>query len=141
MELLKLIVEIVIGTGIIGALLFYSSKKRKAAAEAHGEELTNSDKLIAQYERYLDTLRAEQTDLKTELSEARAEAREARSEAAKERDKVVGLYKELGAAQIAEQKAIHALELAEYDKCLVAVCRRRDPPRKALIEPEQNPTQ
>lgn len=139
MELLNLIVTLVTGTGIVGALLFYGSKKRTAAAEAHGAELTNSDKLIAQYEKYLDTLRAEQLDLKQEVSQARTEAREARSEAAKERDKVVGLYKELGEAQLSEQKAVNALAIAEYEKCTIATCRKREPPRKTPIETELIP--
>ncbi|MEG2495537.1 MAG: hypothetical protein RSB32_07555 [Mucinivorans sp.] len=139
MEIVSPILNFILGSGIVGLLIFYRSKKRKAAAEAHGAELTNSDKLIAQYEKYIDTLRAEQLDLKQEVTESRTEAREARSEAAKERDKVVGLYKELGEAQLSEQKAINALAIAEYEKCTIATCRKREPPRKTPIETELFP--
>lgn len=132
MELISLILNFVLGSGIIGLLIFYRSKKRKASAEATGAELSNSDKLIAQYEGYINVLTAEQTDLKAEVRDARQEARDARSSEAKERDRVTGVYKELSDARVREQKALGALALAQYDKCIIDKCLKRTPKRDEI---------
>lgn len=136
MELISLILNFVLGSGIIGLLIFYRSKKRKASAEATNSELTNSDKIIAQYDRLLDTFREESEINKKEASQARQEAREARSSEARERDTLTVVYKELSDARVGEQRALGALAIAEYDKCTSTKCLKREPPRRAMLENE-----
>lgn len=133
MELISLILNLVLTSGLIGTLVFYNSKRRKASAEAGGAELSNSDKLIAQYVGYIKVLTDEQIDLKQEVRQAREEAREARTSEAKERDKITGVYKDLSDARVGEQKALGALALAEYDRCIVPICPERTPKRDETI--------
>lgn len=94
-EIISLILNFLLSSGNILQFMFYRSKQRQVSAEATGAELSNSDKLIAQYDGYIKVLIAEQTDLKQEVRDARQEAREARASEAKERDKTTSVYKEL----------------------------------------------
>ena len=47
MEIVSIILNFVLASGLAGTLIFFKSKKRKEAAEADGAELENTDKVIA----------------------------------------------------------------------------------------------
>ena len=47
MEIVSIILNFVLASGLLGTLIFFKSKKRKEAAEADGAELENTDKVIA----------------------------------------------------------------------------------------------
>lgn len=47
MEIVSVILNFVLASGLLGTLVFFKSKKRKENAEADGAELENTDKVIA----------------------------------------------------------------------------------------------
>ena len=126
-----------VGAGGESTPLFFGQKRRKERASADGAELDTRGKLIEQYEHLLTAKNTEEADLKQELKEAREEARTARSNEAKERDKVTGLFRELSDARVDAEKLRGALAIAEYNKCEVVRCNRRQPPRIEQTEREQ----
>lgn len=132
-EYISLISNFIIGTGLLGTLLFYTSKKRKANAEANGEEVNTQGNLVKQYEEFIDTLTQENKDLKQELQNCRIEAREARKQEATERERVVIAYKEKSDALVALEILRGKFALAEWNKCENHNCGKRTPPRTELL--------
>lgn len=132
-EYISLISNFIIGTGLLGTLLFYTSKKRKANAEANGEEVNTQGNLVKQYEEFIDTLTQENKDLKQELQSCRIEAREARKQEATERERVVIAYKEKSDALVALEILRGKFALAEWNKCENHNCVKRTPPRTELL--------
>lgn len=128
------LIAAVFGAGWGSTLLFFRQKRRKERASADGAELDTRGKLIEQYEHLLKAKNLEEADLKQELKEAREEARIARSNEAKERDKVVGLFKELSDAKVKIEKLMGELAIVEYNKCEVIRCGKRKPPRTEQAE-------
>lgn len=47
MEILSIILNIVLTSGLVGTLIFFRSKKRKEAAEADSAEIKNTEQVIA----------------------------------------------------------------------------------------------
>ena len=47
MEIVSIILNFVLASGLLGTLIFFKQKRRKENAEAHGAELENTDKVIA----------------------------------------------------------------------------------------------
>lgn len=133
------LISVLSAAGLLGGgmWLYRRENKRIKRAEANGAEMEVKDKTIMQYERLIDTMGKQETDLKQELKEAREEAKQARSNEAKERDKVTGLFRELSDARVDAEKLRGALAIAEYNKCEVVRCNRRQPPRTEQTEREQ----
>ena len=133
------LISVLSAAGLLGGgmWLYRRENKRIKRAEANGAEMEGKDKTIMQYERLIDTMGKQETDLKQELKEAREEAKQARSNEAKERDKVTGLFRELSDARVDAEKLRGALAIAEYNKCEVVRCNRRQPPRIEQTEREQ----
>lgn len=131
------LLAIVFGAGWGSTFLFFRQKQRKEQASAEGAELDTRGKLIDQYEHLLAAKNTEEADLKQERREAQEEARIARSNEAKERDKVTGLFKELSDARVDAEKLRGALAIAEYNKCEIVRCNRRQPPRIEQADREE----
>ena len=47
MEIVSIILNFVLASGLLGTLIFFKQKRRKENAEADGAELENTDKVIA----------------------------------------------------------------------------------------------
>lgn len=47
MEILSLVLNFVLASGLVGTFLFFKSKKRKESAEADSAELENTEKIVA----------------------------------------------------------------------------------------------
>ena len=47
MELISIILNFLLASGLVGTLLFFKSKKRKESAEADSAELENTEKIVA----------------------------------------------------------------------------------------------
>lgn len=132
MEIATLICNLLLASGLIGTLVFYGSKKRKANAEATGAEVSAQGVLLQQYEEFINTITDEKKHLQVELTEARAEAREARKQEASERNRVVSAYKERSDALVELEILRGKHILAEWNKCEIANCSKRKPPRTEL---------
>lgn len=56
MELLNLIFNFLLASGLLGTLIFFRSKKRSASAEADGAEIENTDKIIHMQSQHIGRL-------------------------------------------------------------------------------------
>lgn len=92
---IRTVVDVLMGSGLMGILLFYESKKRKERAAARNSELENINLVIEQKNSYIADLKSEQADLKKEKEELRTELRDAHTAENRERNKVVMLYKQI----------------------------------------------
>lgn len=107
MELFSLILNLVLGSGIVGTFIFYTSKRRKAEAEADGAEIHN-----------------EQTEV--DRLEARLKIRD---------DKIDVLYvdyRKLQNDHIELLKRYHMLDIERQEavikRCDIRGCKERMPP-------------
>lgn len=126
---LRMMVDVV-GSGLLGLLLFYESRKRKERASARNSELENINLVLEQKNSYILDLKTEQAELKKEKEELRAELKEAHSSESKERNKVVTLYKQLSAVSVEKVKMREQIDILAFQRCDVHDCSNRKPPRK-----------
>lgn len=124
------ILNLIIGSGIIGYLFFYTSRKRKERADADSFEIRNTKAVLEQKNSYIEDLKNEQLDLKREKEVLKEELKEARSNEARERDKVVNLYKQLSAVNVKNVKMTEQIAIARFHRCEEFNCGKRRPPRE-----------
>ncbi len=122
---IETIIDILMGSGLLGLLLFYESRKRRERATARSSELENINLVIQQKNSYIDDLKAEQIDLKKEKEELRAELKEARSQEAKERNRVATLYKQLSSVNIDKVKMKEDIAILKFYRCEKEKCSDR----------------
>ncbi len=125
---IQTIVDILMGSGLLGILLFYESRKRKERATARSLELENINIVIQQKDSYINDLKSEQVDLKKEKEELRAELRDARAAESKERNRVATLYKQLSTLNVEKVKMKEENAILNFYRCDTADCTDRVPP-------------
>lgn len=128
----RVIVDVLLGSGLLGVLLFYESKKRKERAAARNSELENINLVIEQKNSYIDDLKNEQVDLKKEKEELRAELRESHQTESRERNKVVMLYKQLSSVNVEKVKMKEQIDILQFHRCEVHECGSRRPPKNKV---------
>lgn len=131
---LRVVVDIVVGSGLLGMLLFYESKKRKERASAKSSELENINLVLKQKDSYILDLKTEQLDLKKEKEELRVELKEARNYENKERNKVVNLYRQLSAISVEKVKMREQIDIISFLRCDTPDCYLRKPPHAITEE-------
>lgn len=127
---IRTILDIILGSGVLGIFLFYESKKRKERAQARSSELENINMVISQKNSYIDDLKNEQLDLKKEKEELRAELREARSNEGRDRNKLVVLYKQVSNLNVDKVKMREQIDILKFQRCEVQDCPGRKPPKE-----------
>lgn len=127
-----MVVDVIVGSGLLGILLFYESKKRKERAAARNSELENINLVIEQKNSYISDLKSEQSDLKKEKEELRAELREAHLAESRERNKVVMLYKQLSTVNVEKVKMKEKIDILLFQRCDMHDCPSRKPPKTNL---------
>lgn len=55
-EIISLITNFLLASGLLGTVVFFRSKKRKAAAEAETAEIENTDKIVLMQSQHIDRL-------------------------------------------------------------------------------------
>lgn len=127
-----MVMDVIVGSGLLGILLFYESKKRKERAAARNSELENINLVIEQKNSYIADLKSEQADLKKEKEELRAELREAHLAESRERNKVVMLYKQLSTVNVEKVKMKEKIDILLFQRCDMHDCVIRKPPKTNL---------
>lgn len=56
MEIISLILNFVLASGLLGTVIFFNSKKRAAKAEADLAEIENTDKIVLMQSQHIDRL-------------------------------------------------------------------------------------
>lgn len=120
MELITLILNFVLGSGLIGVLLFYNSKRRKENASAAAMELDATAKQIDYLSRQLSDMFAENDRMQELLDRKKAELLELKRQ-----------FNELKLQLLDEE---YRRKEAEYNMCTVKECSMRIPPRKLKNE-------
>lgn len=126
---LRIVVDLIVGSGLLGMFMFYESKKRKERAAARNSELQNVSLVLEQKNSYIEDLKNEQTDLKREKEELRTELKESHINESKERNKVVTLYKQLSNLGVEKVKMKEQIAVLTFHRCNVQDCSKRCPPR------------
>ncbi len=121
------VIDIILGSGVLGLLLFYQSRKRQERATARSSELGNVNMVIEQKNSYIEDLKNEQLDLKREKEELRAELRDARNAESKERNRVASLYKQLSSLNIDKVKMREDVAILKLHQCTKESCIDREP--------------
>lgn len=129
---IRTVVDVLMGSGLMGILLFYESKKRKERAAARNSELENINLVIEQKNSYIADLKSEQADLKKEKEELRTELRDAHTAENRERNKVVMLYKQLSTVNVEKVKMREQIDILQFQRCDVTDCAQRKPPRAII---------
>lgn len=55
-EIISLITNFLLASGLLGTVIFFRSKKRKAEAEAENAEIENTDKIVLMQSQHIDRL-------------------------------------------------------------------------------------
>lgn len=55
-EIISMILNLILASGLLGTVIFYRSKKRKAEAEANNAEIENTDKIVSMQSQQIDRL-------------------------------------------------------------------------------------
>lgn len=126
-------IDVLMGSGLLGILLFYESKKRKERAAARNSELENINLVIEQKNSYILDLKNEQIDLKKEKDELRSELRDAHVAESRERNKVVMLYKQLSSVNVEKVKMKEQIDILQFQRCDVHECSARKPPKNQYV--------
>lgn len=56
LEIISLITNFLLASGLLGTVVFFKSKKRKAIAEAETAEIENTDKIVLMQSQHIDRL-------------------------------------------------------------------------------------
>lgn len=56
MEIISLVLNFVLASGLLGTVIFFNSKKRAAKAEADLAEIENTDKIVLMQSQHIDRL-------------------------------------------------------------------------------------
>lgn len=118
MELFSLILNFLLGSGVIGVAIFYSSKRRKAAAEASCAELGAKEQEFSLQKDNIEFL-------SSQLQESWAEIEKLQSTLNSQRDQIVELISKIKQLEI-ELIENHSLcRRAELSSCKRLECPDR----------------
>lgn len=116
LEIISLVTNFVLGSGVIGTFIFYRSKRKKENVSASTMEF---DALVAQLRYLKEQIKENFTDM-----DAMQDLLDKKRAANLELSRRVG---ELELRLVEEQRL---RKLAEYNICTDEACTRRTPPRK-----------
>ena len=116
MEVINIIVNGVLASGLAGMMLFYRSKRRKHNAEAEVGEFNAAVLQINHFSRQLKEAYAEMDGMQDIIERKRGELLEMSRKLAEMRMQLV--------------RAEERISMAEYNMCTVRECTKRIPPRK-----------
>ncbi len=120
MEIVSIILNFLLGSGIAGMLIFYSAKRREAAAQASSAENNARDGEF--------TIQRENIEfLSTRLSEAWAEVEKMQELLNCKRDEIITLIAQAERQEIELIEVHSARKKAELRTCFREECRARIP--------------
>lgn len=118
MELVSLVLNFILGSGLVGLLIFYTSKRRKEAAEASSAEIeTRSDEF--------NLHRQSIEFLSSQLSEAWGEVEKLQTIINAKRDELVALMRQTKELEFDLIEQISLRRRAELAACARSECPER----------------
>lgn len=117
-EIIRMALDVIVGSGVVGLLLFYRSKQRKESAAA-----VTAEAQAASAE--LDANKAQIEHLSRQLVESFAENVKVQELVGKERSKIVELMRQLGEIEMKLLDEERRRKQAERNACLDEGCLER----------------
>lgn len=118
MEILSIILNFVLGSGIVGIVIFYSSHRRKAAAEASSAEFVAQEQDFAIQKVNIEFL-------SSQLQEAWSEVEKMQEIINSKRGKVLSLMAHVNRLEIDFLEYSSARHRAEIISCTLYECEKR----------------
>lgn len=118
-ELLSLVLNFILGTGLLGTLLFYGARRRKEQAEASGVELENQEQDFEIHRRSVEFLSAQLSQAYTEIDKMQSIINLKREEIVE----LMRMCKELE-VDLIEHEA--QMRIARMNICLTQSCSNRE---------------
>lgn len=118
MELLSLILNLALGGGVVGILIFYGSKRRKEAAEASSAEIESKTDEFALHKQSIEFL-------SSQLNEAWSEVEKLQNIINTKRDEILSLMRQTKELEIELIEQISLRRRAELNACARVECIER----------------
>ncbi len=118
MELVSLILNFILGSGLLGAMIFYAAKKRKATAEAATAENNARESEFSIQKENIEFLASQ-------LGEAWKEVEKMQALINNKRDQIINLITQTKHLEIELIEARNATKKAEMNSCLNLECKLR----------------
>jgi len=117
-DILRIVSDMVLGSGVVGLLFFYGSKRRRESAAA-----VTAEAQAASAE--LDVNKAQIEHLSRQLVDSFSENVKVQDLVSKERERIVDLMRQLGELEIKFLEEERRRKRAERDVCVVENCASR----------------
>ncbi len=118
MEIVSLLLNFILGSGMLGVLVFYSSKRRKAQAEASSAEVDARGQELSIQRENIEFLASQ-------LQEAWAEVEKLQTLLNSKRDQIVSLIAQTKKLEIELIECHSSMRRAELASCSRVECPRR----------------
>ena len=105
LQIISLVLNFILGSGLVGTLLFFKPKKRKETAEAKGEELKNTEQIVTLQSQQIKRLDGRVETLEKKVEAPKVEAAKADTAKAVDGAKTKATHAHKHAGEAAKQAA------------------------------------